>query len=73
MQDTVKKEIAMADKNIAERDRYNQLLERLRIIDDEINSFNRKREYEPTRNLEREREQIRKELEKFSEQEGGEG
>lgn len=63
----------MAEKNIAERDRYNQLLERLRIIDDEINSYNRKREYEPARNLEREREQIRKELEKFSEQEGGEG
>lgn len=53
--------------NIAERDRYNQLLERLRIVEEEINSFDHKREYEPARNLEREREQIRKELEQFSE------
>ncbi len=61
----------MAEKNIAERDHYNQLLERLRIIDDEINSYNRKREYEPARNLERERERLRKEIEQFSNQERG--
>lgn len=54
-------------QNIAENERYNQLLERLRIVEDEINSYNRKREYAAARDFERERDQIREEIKKFSE------
>ena len=52
-------------RNIADQHRYNELLERLKIIDDELNKAHQHHEGEAVRNLERERKAIQEEIEKF--------